>query len=90
MISFNAQCISIVKRKANSTIEQQKCKGREKRDRPLISKIEINYQDSSEKEVLPIDPVFSNRIIFNNKFCIRSCSPYSKSFEAFLSPKFKC
>ena len=31
-ISFHVQFITFVKRNANSTIEQQKCKGREKRD----------------------------------------------------------
>ena len=35
---------SIVERKANSTIERQQCKGHEKRDRLLKSKLEINYQ----------------------------------------------
>ena len=29
---FLLQCISIVKKKSTSTIEQQKCKGHEKRD----------------------------------------------------------
>ena len=43
MISYYVQCISIVKRKANSTIEQQNCNGDGKRDRLLISKMEINY-----------------------------------------------
>ena len=43
---FKVQCISIVKRKASSFMEQQKCKGHEKRDRLLISKMEINYQIS--------------------------------------------
>ena len=41
---FLVQFISIVKRKANSTIEQSNCKGHEKRDRLLILKMEINYQ----------------------------------------------
>ena len=43
MISYYVQCISIVKRKANSTIEQQNCNGHGKRDRLLISKMEIDY-----------------------------------------------
>ena len=34
------------KRKANSTIEQQKCKGHEKRDQLLVSKVEFNFQIS--------------------------------------------
>ena len=45
-VFFRVQCISIVVKKANSTIEQQKCKGHEKRDRLPISKMEINYQIS--------------------------------------------
>ena len=62
----------MVERKANSTIEQQKCKGHEKRDRLLISKIEIIYQISQRNESFAsemisqrnksIDPVFSNRV----------------------------
>ena len=50
----------IDKRKANSTIEQQKSKRREKRDRLLISKIEINYQISQRNKSFTFDPVFSN------------------------------
>ena len=40
MISFKVQCISIVNRKANSSIEQQKCEDHEKRGRLLISEME--------------------------------------------------
>ena len=47
---FLIQCISIVKRKANSTIEQQNCKGREKRDRLLISKMEMKCQVSQQNK----------------------------------------
>ena len=36
--------ISFVKRKAKFTIEQQKFKGHEKRDRILVSKVEFNFQ----------------------------------------------
>ena len=43
---FQVQSISFVKMKANSAIEQQNCKGHEKRDRLLISKMEFNYQIS--------------------------------------------
>ena len=35
-----------VQRKANFTIEQQKCKGHKKRDRLLISKREFNFKIS--------------------------------------------
>ena len=55
----SVQCISIVKRKANSTIKQQKRKDYEKRDRLLISKMEINYQISQLNKNLRIDPVFT-------------------------------
>ena len=58
---------SNVKKKANSTIEQQKCKSHEKRDRLLISKMEINYQISQRNKSLPIDPVFSNWVDFYQK-----------------------
>ena len=36
--------ISFVKRKANSTIEQRKCKGHKKSDPLLTSKMEFNYR----------------------------------------------
>ena len=49
-LTFQVQCISIVKRKTNSPIEQQKCKGHEKRDRLLISKMEINHQISQRNK----------------------------------------
>ena len=41
---------SFVKRKANSTIERQKCKGHEKPDRLLISLMEFNYQISQRNK----------------------------------------
>ena len=44
MISFQVQLISFIKRKANSTIEQPKCKGHEKHDTLLVSKWDLNYQ----------------------------------------------
>ena len=50
MISFKVQCISIVKRNANSTIDQRNCKGHEKRDQLLILKMEINYQVSQRNK----------------------------------------
>ena len=82
MIFFQVQCISIVKREANSTIEQQKCKGREKRDRLLISKMEINYQVPSEIKVLAFDQIFSNWVNFNKEVSMINCSTNSKSFKA--------
>ena len=57
---FLVQCIVIVKRKANSTIEQKNVKVTKKRDRRLISKMEIYYQICQRKFLSSIDPVFSN------------------------------
>ena len=55
--------ILFVKRKANFSIEQQKCKGHEKLDRPLVSKIEFKISQRNEKK-LPFDSVFSNGVNF--------------------------
>ena len=81
-MSLQFQCISIVKRKANSTIEGQKCKGHEKPDRLLIFKLEIKYQISQRNKFLPIDTVFSNWFDFNKKVSIINRSTISKSFKA--------
>ena len=62
--SFFVQFVSFDKRKANSTIEHRKCKGHEKLDRLLTSKIEFNYQISQRNNKNPINPVFSNRVTF--------------------------
>ena len=48
--SFFSSSVHFHKRKANSTIQKQKCKGHEKRDRHLISKMEINYQISQRNK----------------------------------------
>ena len=68
------------KRKANSTIEQQNCKGHEKRDRLLILKEEINFQISQLNK--SFDPVFSYWVNFIKKVFIINCSTNSKSFKA--------
>ena len=47
-IYFQVQFIFFVKRKSNSTIEQQKCN--EKFDRHLVSKVEFNFQISQRKK----------------------------------------
>ena len=39
LISFQVQFISVAEKRAISTIELQKCKGHEKRDRLLVSKV---------------------------------------------------
>ena len=57
---FQIHFISFAKRKANSSIEQQKCMIREKRDRLLLSKMELNYQlNHPIYKFKPFDPVFS-------------------------------
>ena len=59
----SAHCL--VKSKPNSTIEQQKCKGHEKLERHLISKLEFDYQASQQNKSLPNDdPVFCNCVSF--------------------------
>ena len=80
-MSSQVQCISIVKRKANFTLKRQTCKGHEKRDRLLISKLEIKYQISQRNKFLPIDPAFSNWFKSNKKVSIINCSTISKSFK---------
>ena len=47
---FSIDSISIIKRKANSNIEQQKCKGHEKRDRLIISKMDFRNQISQRNK----------------------------------------
>ena len=41
-VFFSGSVHYLVKRKANSTIEQRKCKGHEKRDRFLICKMDFS------------------------------------------------
>ena len=50
VLYFYVQCISIVTRKANSTIEQQNCKGHEKRDQLLVSKADFDFQTSQRNK----------------------------------------
>ena len=57
-IFFLVKFISFVKRKANSTIDEQKCKGHEKRDQLLVSKVFFFFRFPSGIKTLPIDPVF--------------------------------
>ena len=72
------QCISIVKRETNSTIEQKNSKDHEKRDRLLSSKMEIYNLIFSEIKVLPSDPVFSIWANFNKKESFINCSKERK------------
>ena len=61
--------------KTKSTIELQKCTGNKKRDRLLISNMEINYLSSLQnKRVLLIDPVFANWANFIKSMSIINCS----------------
>ena len=55
---FQVHLISLVKRKAKSTIEHQKCKGYEKRDR--LRKWSSFIRFLSKIKTLPTDPFFSN------------------------------
>ena len=50
-----------------SSIEQQKCKIHEKRDRLLISKMELNYHISQRNKSSRTDPVFSIWVDFGKK-----------------------
>ena len=43
---FSSSVHFFLARRANSTVEQQKCKGHEKHDRLLVSKVEFNFQIS--------------------------------------------
>ena len=67
MISSEVQFFFFVERKANSTIELEKCKIQEKREMLLVSKAEFNYQIFQRNENLLIDPVFSNWVNFIKK-----------------------
>ena len=74
LTSFSVQFISFVeKRKANSTFDQQKCKGHEKLDRLLLSKVELNYRISQPKKIFISDPVVSNGVNFYQKKSIINC-----------------
>ena len=57
---FFFEFISFVEKKINSTIEQQNCKGHEKRDRLLVSKVLNNHQISSR---LIVSKVLNNHQI---------------------------
>ena len=59
LIALKLRFISFVKRKANSTIEQKRCKCHEKRDRLLVLKMEFNLRFPSGIKSLLIGPVFS-------------------------------
>ena len=55
--------------KANSTIEQRKCRGQEKRDQLVISKMEFNYQISQQKKnILAINSVWFSFLKLGRQF----------------------
>ena len=56
--------MSFVKKKAKSTIDERMLKGLEKRDRLLVSKMELIFQISQRSKKKTIDPVFSNLVTF--------------------------
>ena len=59
--------LPLCKSRENS-IEQQNRKGHEKRDQFLVSKMDFNVQISQRnKNILPIDPFFSNWVTFIKK-----------------------
>ena len=80
MISFQVECFSIVKRRANSTIEQKECKGHGKVIDFQFRKRKSVIRFPSVIKVLSIDPVFSNWCNFNQK--VLNCYRNSNSFKA--------
>ena len=76
-------CISLVERTVNLTIEQQKCKGHEKRSRLPILKMEINYPIFRRNKSLPMDSVFSDWVNINKKESFKTPSTISISLNAF-------
>ena len=84
LISFRVQFISRVSRRSNFTAEHQKCKGHEKHDRPLVSKMEFNYQIShisvNVNFYLSIH-FFQIGLILSKKVSIINCSRNSKNFK---------
>ena len=72
LISFELQFISFVKRKENSTMEQRKCKGHEKRDRLLVTKVVFNFQISLRNWKLIYWSSFSNWVTFIKRVAKKS------------------
>ena len=82
MIPSSIQSLSYIKRKANSTIEQQNIKVTKNVIDFQFRKWKLIIRFPSEIKVLRIDPVFSNWVNFNKKVPIINCSLNSKSFKA--------
>ena len=78
-VKFYIFSISVlfVKRKADYTIEHQKCKDDEKRDLLIVSKMEFQRK---KKQLTPFDPVFSNWASFIEKCQVLILSP--SNFES--------
>ena len=91
MIPSSVQSLSYIKRKANSTIEQQNIKVTKNVIDFHFRKSKLIIRFPSEIKVLRIDPVFSNWVNFNKKVSIINCSTNSKSFKAicFFSSKIQ-
>ena len=68
LISFQVLFISIVKRKAKSTIEQEKYKGYEKRDRILASKVKFNFQIFQRNKKITYRSSFLELVFLSKKF----------------------
>ena len=82
LIFFKFSKFPLLKGKQNPLSISKTSKGHEKRERLLISKMEINYEISQCNQILPIDPVFSNWVNVNKKVSITNCPVNSKSFKA--------
>ena len=79
---FLSSIFFFVKRRAKSTVEQQKCKNHLKRDRLLVSKVELNYQISSEIKSVRFHQVFSNWDNFMEKLSNINFARRSTKFMA--------
>ena len=86
MIYFWVKFISFVKRKAKSTIKQQKCKGHKKRDRLKFWKWNSIFIFTSGIKNCPTDPVFwSKLVLFHQKISIINCSWNSNSCKVIFT-----
>ena len=70
-------------RKANFTIEPQKCEGHKKCDWILISNGDFNLQISPQKKKLPMIQFFQIGLILSKKQSIVNCSQNSKSLKPY-------
>ena len=66
-LTFDFLLSSVVKRKANSTIEQSKCRSHEKRNQILVSKMVFSFEFSQRNKKFTYRHIFSFRPNLNNK-----------------------